>query len=86
MFEIEYILCFCYCIWKVILPQLREWYALDFSKDDESCLDKVPYEGLINLLSTLVRSPLSGLFQELLSEDSAYNFTENIGKILNKCE
>lgn len=72
-----------YSFSKVTLPHLLEWYALDFSKDDDNCLDKAPYEGLINLLSSLVRPPLSQLFQQLLCEDSAYNFTENIGKFMH---
>ncbi|KFM76269.1 hypothetical protein X975_06436, partial [Stegodyphus mimosarum] len=62
----------------ISLPKLLDWYAMDFSKDDESDLDKAPYEGLINLLSTLVRSPLDELFQDLLSADSMLNFSENI--------
>ncbi|XP_054713463.1 zinc finger FYVE domain-containing protein 26-like [Uloborus diversus] len=62
----------------VSLPKLLDWYALDFSKDEENCLDKAPYEGLINLFSTLVRPHLAEKFQSLFSEESALNLSENI--------
>lgn len=47
-------------------------------------MDKAPYEGLINLIKTLVRPFLADKFQRLLSEDAAYTFAENIGEINKK--
>ncbi|CAL1270215.1 unnamed protein product [Larinioides sclopetarius] len=62
----------------VSLPKLLEWYAADFSIDDENDLDKAPYEGLLDLLSTSVSSNLADSFKSLFSSDSTHNFSENI--------
>ncbi|GIY07382.1 zinc finger FYVE domain-containing protein 26 [Caerostris darwini] len=63
---------------KISLPKLLEWYAADFSIDDENDLDQAPYEGLLNLLSTSVRSDLANSFKDLFSGDYVHNFSENI--------
>ncbi|KAF8796021.1 Zinc finger FYVE domain-containing protein 26 [Argiope bruennichi] len=63
---------------KVSLPKLLEWYAADFSIEDESDLDKAPYEGLLDLLSTSVSSNLADSFKNLFSGDYTHNFSENI--------
>ncbi|GBM82852.1 Zinc finger FYVE domain-containing protein 26 [Araneus ventricosus] len=60
----------------VSLPKLLEWYAADFSIDDENDLDKASFEGLLDLLSTSVNSNLADSFKSLFSDDS--NFSENI--------